>query len=456
MGLLQVGVGALSTVLADQWREYFYCDSMDADVLMIKGQKRQGKRNYNTKGSDNIITNGSIIAVNEGQCMIIVEQGAIAEVCAEAGEFVYDTSTEPTIFYGGLGQGIKKSFDIWKRRFTFGGDTAKDQRVYFFNTKEIIGNKYGTASPVPFRVVDANIGLDVDIAIKCFGEYAYRMTDPILFYKNVAANVTDRYTRDQIDSQLKSELLTALQPAFAKISDMGIRYSALPAHTTELAAALNDVLSEQWGGKYGIEISTFGVSSVKAPEEDEKMIKELQRNAAFRNPTMAAAQMVGATSTAMQNAASNTSAGPMMAFAGMNMAQMTGGMNTQGLFAMGQQQPGAPQPPTPPAGPAAPAAGAVKMEPAAGWTCECGATGNTGKFCAECGKPKPAAKNTWTCSCGAENKGKFCSECGKPKPAGVPQYKCDKCGWEPEDPTKPPKFCPECGDPFDDGDIVNK
>ena len=457
MGLLQVGVGALNTVLADQWREYFYCDSLDADVLMVKGQKRQGKRNFNTKGSDNIITNGSIIAVNEGQCMIIVDQGAIAEVCAEAGEFVYDTSTEPTIFYGGLGQGIKQSFEIWKRRFTLGGDTGKDQRVYFFNTKEIVGNKYGTASPVPFRVVDANIGLDMDIAIRCFGEYAYRLTDPILFYKNVAGNVTDIYTRDQIDSQLKSELLTALQPAFAKISEMGIRYSALPAHTTEMAAALNDVLSEQWGGKYGIEISTFGVSSVKAPEEDEKMIKELQRNAAFRNPTMAAAQMVGATSAAMQSAAANTSTGPMMAFAGMNMAQMAGGMNTQGLFAMGQQQGAQPTPPTPPAGggAAAPAAPA-KMEPEGGWTCACGATGNTGKFCSECGQPKPAPKNVWVCSCGAENKGKFCSECGKPKPAGIPQYKCDKCGWEPEDPTKPPKFCPECGDPFDDGDIVNK
>lgn len=445
MGLLKVGLSAAQSVLADQWREYFYCPSMAENVLVKKAEKRQGKRNFNDKGSDNIITNGSVIAVNEGQCMIIVDQGAIAEICTEAGEFVYDTSTEPTIFYGGFGEGLKKSFERFKVRFTFGGDTGKDQRVYFFNTKEILGNKYGTASPVPFRVVDRNIGLDIDISIRCHGEYSYRIMDPILFYKNICGNVESVYTRDKIDSQLRSELLTALQPAFAKISDMGVRYSALPGHTAELADALNEVLSDKWGGKYGIAISAMGVSSVKASEEDEKMIKELQRNAALRNPNMAAAHLVDAQAQAMKSAAANTSTGPMMAFAGMNMAANAGGMNAQNLFAMGQQ------------GQYGQAAGgqqaANQTGSAGGWTCSCGATGNKGKFCSECGQPKPAENGFWTCSCGVQNKGKFCSECGKPKPAGVPQYKCDKCGWEPEDPTKPPKFCPECGDPFDNGDI---
>ncbi|MDO4331530.1 MAG: SPFH domain-containing protein [Eubacteriales bacterium] len=447
MGILQVGIGAAKSVLADQWREYFYCPSLEADVLVKKGETRKSKRGFNTKGSDNLITNGSIIAVNEGQCMIIVDQGAIVEVCAEAGEFVYDTSTEPSIFYGNLSTGMKESFKQFGRRVSMGGDTGKDQRVYFFNTKEIMGNRYGTANPVPFRVVDNNIGLDIDIAIRCHGEYAYRIVDPILFYKNVCGNVTDEFTRDLIDSQLKSELLTALQPAFSKISDMGIRYSSLPGHTTELSNALNEVLSESWGAKYGIEISTFGVNSVKAPEEDEKMIKELQRNAAFRNPNMAAAHLVGAQASAMQAAASNQNAGPMMAFAGMNMATNAGGMNAQDLFAMGQQQAQA-QAQYQQAQP--------QMQPkaqTAGWTCSCGASGNTGKFCAECGSPKPAENNFWTCSCGAQNKGKFCSECGKKKPAGIPLYKCDKCGWEPEDPANPPKFCPECGDPFDENDI---
>ena len=299
MGLLQVGVGAVNGVLADQWREYFYCPSMEADVLVKKGENRKSRRSYNTKGSDNIISNGSVIAVNEGQCMIIVDQGAIVEVCAEAGEFVFDTSAEPSIFYGGLGKGILDSFKAFARRVTMGGDTGRDQRIYFFNTKEIIGNKYGTANPVPFRVVDQNIGLDIDIAIRCHGEYAYRIVDPILFYKNICGNVEDDYTRSEIDSQLKSELLTALQPAFARISEMGIRYSALPGHADDLAEILNDLLSENWGGRYGIRISTFGVNSVKAPEEDEKMIKELQRNAAFRNPAMAAAQLVRAENVAL-------------------------------------------------------------------------------------------------------------------------------------------------------------
>jgi membrane protease subunit (stomatin/prohibitin family) len=456
MGLLQVGAGAAGGVLADQWREYFYCDSLGADVLVKKGENRKAKRNFNTKGSDNLISNGSIIAVNEGQCMMIVDQGAIVEVCAQAGEFVFDTSTEPSIFYGGLGKGIVASFKQFAKRFTMGGDTGKDQRIYFFNTKEILGNKYGTANPVPFRVVDQNIGLDIDIAIRCHGEYAYKIKDPILFYKNICGNVQNEYKRDEIDSQLKSELLTALQPAFAKISEMGIRYSALPGHTQELADALNEVLFEKWGGRYGIAISTFGISSVNASEEDEKMIKELQRNAAFRNPAMAAAQLVGAQASAMQAAAENQNAGPMMAFAGMNMAGQAGGANVQNLFAMGAQQQTTQ---TPASGMAAGASGgqaaAASGAQTAGWTCACGAAGNIGKFCSECGQPKPvpAATAFWTCSCGTQNKGKFCSECGKAKPAGVPQYRCDKCGWEPEDPSKPPKFCPECGDPFDDGDI---
>ena len=440
MGLLKAGVGALSGVLADQWREYFYCGSLDQDVLVAKGEKRSGRRSSNTKASDNIISDGSIIAVNDGQCMMIVEQGKIVEFCAEPGEFVYDSSTEPSVFFGKFGQSLGDSFKTLGKRFTFGGDTAKDQRVYYFNTKEIVGNKYGTTNPVPFRIVDRNVGLDIDIAIRCHGEYSYKVIDPMLFYANVCGNVDSEYRRDEIDSQLKAELLTALQPAFAKISEMGIRYSALPGHTMEMADALNEVLSEKWTQLRGLRIISFGINSVSASEEDEKMIKELQRNAALRDPTMAAAHMVGAQAQAMQDAARNESGGGAMgAFIGMGMAQNAGGANAQNLYAMGQQQNAQQQ---------------DAEDTAVGtWTCVCGRSGNTGKFCGDCGAPKPAPAQGWTCSCGAVNKGKFCSECGKPKPAGEPLYKCDKCGWEPEDPKHPPKFCPECGDPFDDGDI---
>lgn len=421
MGLIKAIKGAAGGVMADQWKEYIYCNSLDADVLAARGQKKISGRSSNTKGADNIISNGSVIAINEGQCMMIVEQGKVVDVCAEPGEYTYDMSSEPSLFCGNLSESIGEIFSNIGKRFTFGGEAPKDQRVYYFNTKELIGNKYGTPNPIPFRVVDYNIGLDMDISIRCFGEYSYRITNPILFYTNVCGNVDYIFTRDKIDMQLKSELLTALQPAFARISGMGIRYSALPGHTQELAQALNEVLSAKWSNLRGIEIVSVGVSSVKALDEDEAMIKELQRNAVFRNPNMAAAHLTGAQASAMQAAASNPNAGPAMAFMGMGMAGNMGGANAQNLYSMGQQPQY--QQPTQPA-PAADS-GAAAQE---GWVCA---------------------------ACGTVNKGKFCMECGAKKPAGALQYRCDKCGWQPADPTKPPKFCPECGDPFDSGDICS-
>ena len=427
MGLIKAALGSAKSILGDQWREYFYCDSMADNVLVTKGKKQSG--GSNTRNSDNIISNGSVIVVNEGQCMMIVEQGQIVEFAAEPGEFTWNASTESTIFYGDLYEGIEASWENLKRRFTFGGTTAKDQRVYYFNLKEIMGNKYGTPSPVPFRVVDANIGLDMDVSIRCNGEYSYKITDPMLFYKNVCGNVTRDYTRDQFDSQLKAEFLTALQPAFAQISAQGIRYSALPGHTAELAKAMNDTLTAKWSGLRGISIVSVGVNSVTASAEDEATIKELQKSAVFRSTGMAAAHMVQAQAEAMKTAAANKN-GAMMGFMGMNMAQSAGGMNANDLFRMNQQ---------------------TAAQPAANsWKCSCGLE-NTGKFCVECGSPK--STGGWVCACGSVNKGKFCPECGAKKPADAPVYRCDKCGWEPEDPKNPPKFCPECGDRFTDEDM---
>ena len=442
MGLLKALMGSVGGTLADQWKEYFYCDSMPEDVLAVKGKKRVSGRSANRE-NDNIITNGSVIAVADGQAMMIVDQGKVVEFTAEPGEFTYDASSEPTIFCGDLGTSIMETFKTVGKRFTFGGEKAKDQRVYYFNLKELVGSKYGTPSPVPFRVVDRNIGLDWEISVRCFGEYSFHICDPLLFYTNVCGNITEDYTRDRLEGQMKTELLTALQPAFARISEMGIRYSSLPAHTMELADILNQVLSKKWRELRGIEIVSFGVSSIKASEEDEKMLKDMQRTAVFSNPNMAAAYDVMARGDAMKAAASNT-AGAATGFMGMGMAQnMGGGTNAAQLFQMGQQQ--AAQPAAAPASAPAPAGES--------WKCSCGATA-TGKFCTECGAKRPETPAGWTCSCGTVNQGKFCTECGAKKPSAAPQYRCNKCGWVPADPKNPPRFCPECGDPFGTEDVV--
>ena len=444
MGLIKAGLGAAGGVLADQWKEFFYCEAMDKEVMVTKGQKRISGRSSNTKGSDNIISNGSGIAVADGQCMMIVEQGRVVEVCAEPGEFTYDTSTEPSIFAGSLGQSILDTFKAIGKRFTYGGDTGKDQRVYYFNTKELIDNKFGTPNPIPLRVEDSKIGLDIDVSVRCSGVYSYKISNPLLFYTNVCGNGEQEYTRDEIENQLKTEFISALQPAFGRLSDLELRPNQIISHNTELEEAMNTALSAKWGELRGLQVVSIALGSVTLPEEDAEMIKQAQRTAIMRDPTMAAATLVGAQADAMKAAAANEG-GAMNGFIGMGMAMNAGGMNAQNLFAMGQQQAQQQmQQPMQTMQQQAPSA------PANGWKCACG-TMATGKFCPECGSPKPADEG-WTCSCGAVNKGKFCQNCGSKKPEGAPLYRCDKCGWEPEDPHNPPKFCPECGDVFDDND----
>ena len=444
MGLIKAGMGALGGTLADQWKEFFYCESMPKEVLVTKGQKRTTGRSSNTKGNDNIISNGSGIAVADGQCMIIVEQGKVVEVCAEPGEFTYDTSTEPSIFSGNLGESIKETFKTVGKRFTYGGDTGKDQRIYYFNTKEILENRFGTANPVPFRVVDSKIGLDIDVSIRCSGVYSYKIVDPLLFYSNVCGNVEQEYSREELDGTLKKEFISALQPAFVRLSEMELRPNQIVTHNTDLENAMNTALSEKWGALRGLKVVSIAFGSITLPDEDAELIKQAQRTAIMRDPTMAAATLVGAQADAMKTAAGNE-AGAMTGFMGMGMAMNAagGGMNAQNLFAMGQQQQAQQAAQTPQPTPAPQAAG--------GWKCACGTT-VTGNFCPNCGTKRPAEDEGWTCSCGAVNKGKFCTNCGAKKPAGAPLYRCDKCGWEPEDPKNPPRFCPECGDIFDEND----
>ncbi len=441
MGLIKALAGSVSGTLADQWKEFFYCESMPKEILMIKGVKQVGKRSTNTKGSDNIISNGSGIAVADGQCMIIVESGKVVEICSEPGTYTYDTSTEPSIFTGGLGKGVVNTFKTMGRRFAYGGDTGKDQRVYYFNMKEILDNKFGTSTPIPFRVVDRNIGLDIDVSVRCFGVFSYKISDPILFYTNVCGNVKDQYSRTEIDDQLKTEFIAALQPGFGKLSDLGLRPNQLVNHSEELQDAMNEALSKKWSETRGLDVVSVAIGSVTLPPEDAELIKNAQKAGMLRDPSMAGATLVEAQASALKTAAGNE-AGAVTGLMGVGMiGQMGGGgMNAGAYYDRADQQRQQQQ-------------AAQEAQPAAGaWKCACGATA-TGKFCPECGAKKPEVTG-WTCQCGHVNKGKFCTECGAKKPAGVPKFRCDKCGWEPADPSKPPKFCPECGDPFNDEDMV--
>ena len=449
MGLIKAALGAGGGVLADQWKEFFYCDALPKDVLMTRGQKQITGRSSNTKGHDNIISNGSGIAVADGQCMIIVEQGKVVEICAEPGEFTYDSSTEPSIFSGSLGKSIVDSFKTFGRRFAYGGDTGKDQRVYYFNTKEIMDNKFGTPNPFMFDVVNKHIGMRRTVQVRCNGIYSYKIEDPILFYTNVCGNVSQEFTRSEIDMQLKTEFIDALQPAFAVLSEKELRPAQIPAHSLELKDAVNDALKSRWLDNRGIKVESIALNPITLTPEDMKKINQMEDAATMgANPFMMAGRMTDASANAMETAAANE-AGAMTGFMGMGMAMnagMGGGFNAaQGFYNQGvqmQQQQMAQQQAAPAATPAA--------APQNGWKCACGATA-TGNFCMECGAKKPEV-NGWTCACGAVCQGKFCPECGAKKPEGAPLYKCDKCGWTPEDPHNPPKFCPECGDIFDDND----
>ena len=398
MGLIKATSGAVGGTFADQWKDFFYCEALSNNVLVAKGKKRVSGRSSNTKGNDNIISNGSGIAVADGQCMIIVEQGKVVEFCAEPGQFTYNTSSEPSIFTGKLSDGIKKTFQTIGKRFTYGGDTGKDQRIYYFNTKELVDNKFGTPNPIPFRVVDKNIGLDIDVSIRCSGVYSYKITDPILFYTNVCGNVENEYTKEEIDGQLKTEFISALQPAFAKISEMQIRPNALPGHAEELSGAMNEALTKKWAELRGISVISIALNPITLPEEDAEIIKQAQKNAIMRDPTMAAATLVGAQADAMKDAAKNEG-GAMAGFMGLGLAQNSGGMNAQNLFAMGQNQ-------------------ETKKE-----------------------------ESSWKCSCGATSTGKFCPNCGANKPETEFEIRCSNCGYVSGDSNRP-KFCPECGNAF--------
>ena len=318
MGLIKAAFGSAGGVLADQWKEFFYCDALDKNTLVVRGQKKTTRRSSNTKGNDNVISNGSGIAVADGQCMIIVDQGKVAEVCAEPGEFTWDSSSEPSVFTGKFGDSLKKTFTAIGKRFSYGGDPGKDQRVYYFNTKEILDNKFGTATPIDFRVVDSRVGIDRDVRLRVNGTYSYRISDPILFYTNVCGNVAGSYERSELDGQLKTEFVSALMPAVGRMSELELRPNQLMNHTKELRDYLNQELTAEWAEKRGLSVVSVALGGVTLSEEDAELLRQDQRAATYRDPGMAAGMLATAQAEAMRTAAGNTG-GAMTGFMGMGM-----------------------------------------------------------------------------------------------------------------------------------------
>ena len=418
MGLIRAAVESVTGVLADQWKEYIYCDALPSNVLVKKGHKRTKGGN---RGDDNIITNGSGIAVADGQCMMIVEDGQIVEVCAEPGNFTYDTSTEPSIFTGTLDDAINTTFRLIGKRFAQGGDTGHDQRVYYFNTKELLDNKFGTPNPIPFRVVDNNIKLDTEVDLRCSGVYSYRISDPLLFYTNVCGNVKEEFTRADIETQMKTEFVNALAPALGKISTLGIRPSELTAHYDEITKAMSEQLDQKWRSDRGLSLVNIALNPITLSQEDSDRIKAAQTAAVYTDPAMGAGVTVQAQAEAMKDAANNAN-GAMAGFMGMGMAMNAGGANAANLYA--QAQNAAPQGQM--SGVQANMQGGQQVNNQAGMEV-----------------PAGEAALAWNCSrCGTSNTGNFCTECGAPKTVIAP---CSNCGYVPTDANKLPKFCPQCG-----------
>ncbi|MCL2363527.1 MAG: SPFH domain-containing protein [Defluviitaleaceae bacterium] len=420
MGLIRAAISSVGSTMRDQWLDFFVCDAIREDTLMVRGVRTN--KNGRNNGSDNVISNGSGIIVSAGQCAIITSQGAVVELVAEPGEFTWDADGEPSIFHGGLGAGIMNTFKTIGRRIARGGETGRDHRVYYVNIKELHGNKFGTATPLPFRIVDPDTGFRISTTLRGYGTYSWRVADPIKFFTNIAANITDDFKVERLQSQMRSEFLSALQPALGALGQKGILPDELTLHTLDVAAGLNEHLSGTWNELRGFEVVSIAFNSITTPDEVNDQLNELQMKKLYaNNPNMAAASMVKAQNQALVGAANNQGGmGAMGAFMGMNMVQNTGG----GANPLGALQQQAPPPQAP---------------QAAGWNCTCGAT-NAGRFCGECGSPPPApapAAGSWACACGTQNQGRFCGECGQPAPAAG--WKCT-CGAQ-----NTGRFCGDCG-----------
>ncbi len=463
MGLIKALTGALGGALGDTWKEAIHCEAMSNSVILRNGTKmHQGSnRTSNTKGTENIISNGSVIMVEENTCMLTLDNGKITNIVTEPGRYTLDNSSAPSIFAGQ----IKDSAKEFLQRFTYGGTPGMEQRVVYINLQKLPGIRFGTSTPVPYFDPKYNTSID----LRFFGTFEIQIPDAeyaVRFYQQVASkgvNSGDMTVSSIFNSeQYKQEFIQAMTEALGNLSNEGVFYSQISTKLSQLTQHVQEATVNSWQQR-GFVVTNIGMQAPTITDDSKKLLGDRLKADTMLDPNVQKAMMAGSVARGIEAAAGNE-AGAMMGFMGMNMAQTAGG-NIMGQMNTAADQYNQQQAQangwkcscgTMNTGAFCSSCGNKKPEP---WTCSCGAQ-NTGKFCANCGASKegtpaaPKAPAEWTCSCGKKNTGKFCAECGSPKPAAPKKYKCDKCGWVPSDPSNPPKFCPECGDPFNDDDLV--
>lgn len=389
MGIVKALTSAIGGSLADQWLEVIEAGSMGDQTIFTSGVKvRKGS---NTKGTDNTVSDGSVIHVYPNQFMLLVDGGKVIDYTGEPGYFTVKNSSMPSLFNGQLKEAVSESFD----RVRFGGQTPTSQKVYFINLQEIKGIKFGTPNPINYFDQFYN----AELFLRAHGTYSVKVTDPILFYAEAVPKNAEHVEVEDINGQYLSEFLEALQSSINQMSADGIRISYVASKGRELGQYMADVLDDQWRAGRGMEIQSVGIASISYDEESKALIQMRNQGAMLSDPGVREGYVQGAAARGIEAAGSNAN-GSLAGFMGMGM-----GMNTAGGFMGAASAANANQMQM---NQAAKSAGAQET-----WTCSCGSV-NTGKFCSECGNKKP--EGPWTCGCGAVNNGKFCSECGKPRP----------------------------------------
>ena len=415
MGLISAAVSSVSGVLSDSWKEVIEPDDMSDSTLLVKGVAV--KKGSNKKGTDNYVSNGSVIHVYPNTLMLLMDGGKIVDYSAQEGYYEVNNSSAPSIFNGELKDSVKET---WKR-FQFGGVPSQKQYVYYINTAEIKGIKFGTRNPVNYFDNFYN----AELFLRAHGSYSIKITDPIKFFTEFAPKGTDRIEIKDLSEQLFNEFMDALQSAINQMSVDGVRISAITSKSRELSKYMADVLDADWNDLRGIEVCSVGLASISYDDESKALINMRNKGAMMSDPTIREGFVQSSVAQGMQAAGSNTS-GPANAFMGMGM-----GMNAAGGFMSAASQTNAVQMAQQQAAQQA----AQQNQAANGWKCSCG-TVNTGNFCSGCGSKKPE-NTSWTCSCGTTNTGRFCSNCGSPKPAG--EWVCS-CGTK-----NTGNFCSGCG-----------